>query len=125
MLLIGIVCRLRPASPPARGDREARHSVKEDRNGGNRSGTMIHLDRLLQGKMRYDKLIKTHMEEKQMLHAAFIFIAPEADSFPMSESRSLSLPVRLRHGRGLGRKACKIMFEDRDGNGYGTCTGLI
>ena len=60
-----------------------------------------------------------------MLHAAFIFIAPEADSFSMSESRSLSLRVRLSHGRGLGRKACKIMFEDRDGNGHGTCTGLI
>ena len=59
-----------------------------------------------------------------MLHAAFIFIAPEADSFPMSESRSLSLRVRLRHGRGLGRKACKIMFAGRDGNGHGTCTGL-
>ena len=64
MLLIGIVCRLRPASPHVAGDRQARHSVKEDRNGGNRSGTMIHLDRLLQGKMRYDKLIKTHKEEK-------------------------------------------------------------
>ena len=55
-----------------------------------------------------------------MLHAAFIFIAPEADSFPMSESRSLSLPVRLRHGRGLGRKACKIMFAKRAWNMYGT-----